>query len=97
MIDRSVRWENVNLRAAALSKPDLAAVKELLEQRAKREPLSAARIRKAIKRVNSLLNAGIPKIPRRKTGGGSELGVGRYGGGSGAASFVQGGAPGGRR
>ncbi|CCE97564.1 hypothetical protein SFHH103_03072 [Sinorhizobium fredii HH103] len=96
----SIRWENVDLKAAGLSRKELAKVVAELKARLDREgPLRAAQLKKAIKQANSLLNA-----KRERNGGikikvayNSDEPIGRFGGGQGATTFVPGGAPNSKR
>lgn len=99
-IDKAVRWENVDLAKAGLSKGDLNEVRAVLQERRRSSnAFEAPRLTQAIRRINLLLNAPKPKKPKMKLGGlPPENGwVGRYGGGMGAASFVRGGSPGSKR
>jgi hypothetical protein len=99
-MDKSIRWENVDFKRMAMSREELLEVRDYLSLRMAREDvLSRRRFALAIKRVNSKLNA--PKEKAKKlTEAGHYLGepaAGRFGGGSGQARFVSGGAPGSKR
>lgn len=99
-IDKSIRWENIDLKSAGLTKPQLQEVVSVLKSRlAIAEAVVQPRVRQAIKRANALINAPKPRKQKMKLG---ELPsdnepVGRYSGGMGAATFFSGGAPGSRR
>jgi hypothetical protein len=100
-VEKSVRWENVDLRTAGLSKGELLEIRDhLIERLAHESALSAPRLKKAIKAANSLLNAPKPKKQKNDDAGGHYFGeppVGRYNGGFGQVAFVRGGAPGSKR
>ena len=99
-IDKSVRWENIDLRIAGLSKPELQEVVSVLRSRlVVVEAVAQPRIRQAIKRANVLINTPKPRKQKMKVGNlpSDNEPVGRYGGGMGAATFFSGGAPGSRR
>jgi CRISPR/Cas system CSM-associated protein Csm2 small subunit len=97
---KAIRWENIDLKAANLTKEQLRLIVVELKQRLEKEdPLASSRLKKAIKRANSLLNA--PKERKKKEAGSHFYStvddVGRFGGGRGSATFVSGGAPGSKR
>lgn len=100
MVDKAKRWENVDLKAAALSKAELRQIKILLERRmASESSLSLPRLKAAVKRINALLNAPKPKAIKIHVEGNfvGAAPTGRFGGGSGQASFVSGGTPGSKK
>lgn len=99
-IDKAVRWENVDLAKAGLSKGDLNEMRAVLQERQRSaNAFEAPRLKQAIRRINLLLNAPKPKKPKMKLGGlPTESGsIGRFSGGMGTASFVRGGSPGSKR
>lgn len=99
-VSKAVRWENIDLRSAALTREELQLIVSILKERLKNESsISHGRLRKAIKRANSLISAPKPKKEKVKLEDIPSDGrpTGRYSGGMGSATFMSGGAPGSRR
>jgi hypothetical protein len=98
-MDKSVRWENIDLRQSNLSMAEIAEVRDhLVAMLETASTLHRPRIKKAIKAANSILHAPRLKNGRVKIGeGANDRIIGRYNGGAGASSFVQGGKPGSKR
>ncbi|MGX1260000.1 hypothetical protein [Sinorhizobium fredii] len=99
-VSKAVRWENIDLESAALTRQELQQVVSILKERLSNEsPISHGRLKKAIKRANALINA--PKPRKEKTRPedlpSDHRPTGRYNGGMGSATFMSGGAPGSRR
>lgn len=99
-VSKAVRWENIDLKSAALTRQELQLIVSILKDRLKTEsPISHGRLKKAIKRANSLINAPKPRKEKTKPEDipSDDTPTGRYNGGMGSATFMRGGSPGSRR